>query len=390
MKLLIWSDTPSCTSGLARITRDLATRIAGCEGIEVATVGYGGAGSSRLPFFQYSWSHRADFVMPELPKIWDEFVGDGEGVLLTIQDLGRVLWLADPRYCPDDALKGWIEGKRGSGKMKLWGYFPMDATCATGRLTEQMRHILGLYDRVLAYSGWAAGEIDKALGVTETRFLPHGIDTSVFCPRKRVPARHGFGRRLGARVKDKDFSFPDDALAIGIVATNQARKDYGLGIQAVAEVAKTRKVSLWIHTDVVVRCWSLIELLNEYDLLDRTIVTAHAVDDETLSWCYSALDVTLGIGLGEGFGFPLAESLACGTPCIHGNYAGGAEMLPPEFLVEPVAYRVEGVHSCLRPVYDPKHWAAKIIEVAKLDARLDARYDWNELWPRWKQWLEEK
>jgi len=51
---------------------------------------------------------------------------------------------------------------------------------------------------------------------------------------------------------------------VGIVATNQARKDFGLGIQAVSELARERKVILWIHTDELERHWSIPALVHDY------------------------------------------------------------------------------------------------------------------------------
>ena len=60
---------------------------------------------------------------------------------------------------------------------------------------------------------------------------------------------------------------------------------------------------------------------------------------------YSACDVTLGIGLGEGAGYPLFESTSCGTPVVHGNYGGGPEYLTAESLVEPMASTLASVQS---------------------------------------------
>jgi len=227
----------------------------------------------------------------------------------------------------------------------------------------------------------------------KVQWLPHGVDTSVFYPRPRIQARHSFGQRLGAKnVRGNKIGQPvsiaDDALLIGIVATNQVRKDWGLGIQAVAEVAKTRNVVLWIHIDQLERHWSIPALLYDFGLQEKAIVTVTDYTDEQMAWAYSACDVTLGIGLGEGFGYPIFESLACGTPCIHGNYGGAAEHMPPWMLVNAEAERIEGPYNCIRRVYSPYEWRDKILQADKRRVELPAHLDWNNLWPRWADWLK--
>jgi glycosyltransferase involved in cell wall biosynthesis len=385
--ILIYSDAPSAPTGLGRICRDLATRIATHlpDHFRVATVGYGGAGSRSLSFQQYSWVRRDDNVIIELPEIWKDFAGTQKGILLSIVDASRLLWLADPRYCPNPVLAAFVK----DAPFAKWLYAPIDATGPHNALTPVLGYTIRKFDRYLTYSAWAAGIVDRTLETTGTAWLPHGIDTSTFRPRSRSGARHGFGQRLGLQDDaGKLLTIPDDELFIGIVATNQPRKDFGMAIAACAEVARVRKVRLWLHTDVLDRHWSLPTLLQDYGLMDNAIVTTLNFSDELMSWAYSACDVTLGIGLGEGYGYPIAESLACGTPCIHGHY-GGAEYVPSPFLVEPVAYRLEGVYGSVRPVFRPEDWALKILEIAEARTRctLPEYLAWEVLWPRWSEWL---
>lgn len=186
------------------------------------------------------------------------------------------------------------------------------------------------------------------------------------------------------------MTIPSDCLLIGIVATNQARKDFGVGIQAVAELAKNRNVFLWIHTDVLERHWSLPALMYDFGLdTEKTVVTCAQYTDEQMAWSYSACDVTLGIGNGEGFGYPIFESLACGTPCIHGDYGGAPEHMPEQMLVRPATRRIEGVYNCYRCVYDYLDWYSKLCMMPKKtgESLLPAHLDWNNLWPKWSEWL---
>jgi glycosyltransferase involved in cell wall biosynthesis len=365
--------------------------------VRVATVGYGCPGAARLPWPQYHLERRDDFVFPELPYIWRDFCGDDNGILLTIHDISRMLWLADPNFCKDEQLAAWLKEMREHKKMRLWGYFPIDACSVGGRLNLQMGHILKGYDRCLAYSSWASDVISNTIndGQLKADWLPHGIDTSVFKPRDHKQARQFFLPRLQGKVAwptpDKPVSpnIPRDALAIGIVATNQSRKDYGLAIQAIAEIANSREVFIWIHTDTLKREWSILELLSAYGLIEATVVTQGRLSDDIMAHCYSAMDVTLGIGRGEGFGYPIFESMACGTPCIHGYYGGAPEFMNPEHLVEPAGLRIEGPWNLLRPVGNPKEWADRILSATETAALFSPQLDWNNLWPKWEKWIEE-
>jgi glycosyltransferase involved in cell wall biosynthesis len=390
--LLILSDAVTSGTGLGRIARDLATRIhANLPEFRVGSLGYGGPYSSRLGFPQYSIEMH-DWVVTNLPEVWEDFAAGERGILMTIWDASRLLWLSRPETCPDAPLREWLAKK----PFDLWGYFPIDATGPHDRLTGVLKHTIEPYDRILAYSSWAEAILRRTLagspkldGLTN---LPHGIDTSVFYPRDRHAARHGFGERIHARTsKGKWFNIPDDVFLVGIVATNQVRKDWGLGIQTVAELAKERKVMVWGHTDVLERHWSLPALLNDYGLIDNHIITSLDYTDEQMAWCYSACDVTLGIGLGEGFGYPIFESLACGTPCLHGDAGGAPEHMPDWMIVRRWASRLEGPYNCERGVYFPPDFknAIKQLEVCPDHvAFLPKHLDWQNLWPRWTEWLK--
>ena len=387
--LLIWSDDPSASSGLARICRDLAVRIAAHlpDVFRVATVGYGGAGSSQLGFTQYHWHHRDDYLMPELPLIWNDFARGEKGIFLTIQDPSRVLWLAKPETCPDPNLAAWLKKR----PFQLHGYFPIDATGPKDKLSIMLKECLLGYDRILCYSEWARKIVLNTLGEEQSRHrdlfqLPHGIDTLTFYPRARTRQRAMFGQMTVGRP----VFISDDELLVGIVATNQPRKDYGLAIATCAELARSRKVRIWIHTDAMDRYWSIPYLLVDYGLDNGSLLSLGTFSDDTMAKLYSACDVTLGIGLGEGYGYPIFESLACGTPCIHGDYGGAAEHMPKEMLVLPRSWRCEGVYNCIRPVFHPAEWCSTVNLLSvcpEKRAGLPAHLDWKNLWPRWEEWL---
>ena len=385
--LLILSDSPASTSGLGRITRDLALRIHEhmSDVFKVGCLGCGGnPASPALPFPVYEIHDMKEWVVTELPDVWRAFAGDQRGILLVIWDASRLLWLSHPdSYCHDVKLWKFLMSK----PFDLWTYSAIDAEGPNGKLSVLLKHVLSAFDRVLAYSEWSARILERTFDdgrIIEA--LPHGIDTAVFRPRGRDKARRKFGELVCGGEAD-ELRIADGKFLVGIVATNQARKDYGTAFAALAELAKIKDVMAWIRVDTLERFWSISALTYDYNLHNRLIISLGALTDEQMTWAYSACDVTWGIGLGEGWGYPLYESLACGTPCIHGNYAGGAEWLQREYKIEPVAFRQEGSFACVRPVYGANQWVEATLRIAGERATLPNELDWSNLWPRWEEWL---
>ena len=384
--LLILSDSPCSTSGLGRITRDLAVRIHTHMGdvFTVGCIGPGAGGEFDPPFFHHRVDQTPDWTVPNLPLIWKAFAGNQRGILLVIWDASRLLWLTHPeQYCRDEELRKFLLTK----PFDLWTYTAIDAEGPNGKLSALLGYVLKGFDRILAYSEWSARIIERTIGDGITiESLPHGIDTSIFKRRGHEKARRKFGE-LCCGGEAPDLKIEDGKFLVGIVATNQARKDYGTAIRTAAQLAQVKDVLLWIRVDTMERFWSISALLYDYGLANRAIIQTGPMTDEQMAWAYSACDVTWGIGLGEGFGFPIYESLACGTPCIHGNYAGGAEWLPDAFKISPVAFRAEGTFASMRPVFRADEWVEATLRNSNADASLPAELDWKNSWPRWEAWL---
>ena len=374
-KLLLLSDSPSATSGLGRITRDLATRIHEnlSETFEVATAGFGGPGSSKFNWIDYHITQTPTWEVPELPLIAKDFAGDEPLTLFTIWDASRLGWLVDQNQTTMPHIRRWLADE--NTKITKMGYFPVDAEGPNGKLSVKLANTLRGFDRVLNYTKWSAG----VTGYPD--HLPHGIDTDVFTPKDKNWSKRKL--RQGGFQGLKDSSF-----LVGIIATNQARKDWALGIQTCRILSdRGLDVKVWCHIDAIERYWDLYALIVDYNLQGKVFITTSNFSDEQMATFYSACDVTLGIGMGEGVGYPLLESLACGTPVLHGDYAGGAELIPSRNLVGVESWRYEGPYCNKRPVFDPHDWADRVEQVAKLEAKLPEELDWKNLWENWRRWL---
>ena len=190
--LLLISDAPSSGTGLGRITKDLATRIHAHlpDVCRVATLGYGGAGSAKLDFPQYTIEDMKDFIVPALPQVWEDFAGDQPGIVMTIWDLSRLMWLTQPARCEMLAdypvLWQWLVN---SPPFRRWGYFPIDAGGPNGKLTFPLHQTLLGYDRVLAYGPWGEGVIQQTIGEEESQQPPARSASARHRYRGLLPAR---------------------------------------------------------------------------------------------------------------------------------------------------------------------------------------------------------
>lgn len=380
-KLLILSDSVSGTSGLGRITRDLTMRIHEhlSEFFDVATLGYGGNGSIKYPWQQYHLHSIQNWLVPELPAVWSDFVGEEDGILMVIWDMSRLYWLGMPQTCPDPSLRHWVETLRKAGKLKLWAYHAIDAEGPLGTVPTRIRETMKGFDRVLDYSEFSS----RITGNPE--HLPHGIDPEVFHPDDHAEAR----KKL---IANGFMGLKEDSLLLGIVSTNQARKNWQLGMETCRILLDWgRDVRLWAHTDVLQRYWDIGSLVVDYGLQGRAAITTQRFTDDQMVSMYSACDCTLGIAP-EGFGYPIAESLACGVPCVAGNYGAQSEFVPESMRIEPTGYYYEGAFCSKRPVHSARLWANRVDAV--LDARSEASLlpsslEWENLWPQWRSWFLE-
>lgn len=378
--ILFLSDSVSCSSGLGRITRDLAQRVHDhCgDAFRVGTVGYGGPGSRKFPWTEYHL-HRVDnWLTPELPEIAEDFAAGEDLILMCVWDASRLYWLGQPSLCPLTHLRKFAERR----DIEKWIYGAIDAEGPLSKVPHSIANTYKGFQRVLDYSKFST----QVTGHKE--FIPHGVSSSVFYPRDQYKARN-------ILIQQGFTCLTRHSILIGCVATNQERKNWPLLMQT-ARILRDRGVNLtlWCHTDAVDRYWSIHNLVEDYGLVGRVAVTMGRLTDDAMAEMYSACNVTLAIAP-EGFGYAPAESLACGVPVVAGSYGAQAEFIPDEFLVDPVAFSYAGAYCSKRPVYDPEQWADAVERIdekywnVERKSLLPPAFDWDgdSLWKRWEEWF---
>lgn len=378
--ILILSDAPDTQTGLGRITRDLAFVLAEMPEFRVGTFGRGGLGSKHLPWAQYVFPDSEQWGESLLIKACEDFAGNDPFIIFTIWDASRLFWFGHPESLPEGhPLTNFLT----TAKFQRWGYFPIDASGYQGKLSILSRNTLLGYDRILAYSKFGRDTIRRTVEPFmdwEPDYIPHGIHQDTF---------YDHGKEAGREV----LGFGPEHKVVGCVMTNQARKDWGVWAQMARHLINMDpNYRFWVHIDLLERYWSLNALVEDFGLQDYVKVT-QSVNDIRLAELYSACNVTVLPSLGEGFGYPIVESLACGVPVVHVDYAGGPELITGRGLVDPDSFRLDTLHNLYRPVLDPMSFAIQTQAVVKeerpreeLRASVEHLF-WSNLKPLWQNWF---
>ncbi|MCY4022969.1 MAG: glycosyltransferase family 1 protein [Anaerolineaceae bacterium] len=240
--------------------------------------------------------HATDFVLPPVRR--------GTRTLVQVHDLS---FLRVPETSPP-ALRSWLEHVV-PASVRRADHVLADSSATRDDLLEHYKETPGTRITVLH------GGVDE-------RFLPE-------------PA----GKQLAARKKYGLDQWP----FIFSVGTLQPRKNHGRLVQALSRLVEG---GLDLHLVIAGGAGWLSEpfhqQLRESEIEDRVHLTGF-VDDADLPALYSAAEVFAFPSLYEGFGLPVLEAMACGTPVVTSDLsslpevAGDAALLTDPLDVEALA-----------------------------------------------------
>lgn len=188
----------------------------------------------------------------------------------------------------------------------------------------------------VAMSDFGRAQLERA-GV-ESRFIPHGIETSIYKPTDAFDGHTGRGI----------MGVPDDAYVVSIVNANKGtvptRKAWAENILAFSIFAQSHPDAvLYLHTerfgamggiplDPILKACGLevgknVFFINQYAL-------RQGIPDEAMAAVYSASDLLLAATLGEGYGLTVAEAQATGTLVVANNFSAQPELVGDGFLTD--------------------------------------------------------
>lgn len=298
MRIAWAANSPWTTSGYGQQTALFAPRIKAL-GHEIALIAtYGLEGSilnwRGIPVYPRGQNRHGMDVMAAHAE---HFQAD---ILITLFDA----WTIEPFLLRDTRWVPW---------------FPVDREPIPPAVTDKVKHAW----RSIVYSKFGEREA-RAAGLTPS-YVPHGVDTAAYSPGSKADAR-------------KALDWPKDAFIVGMVAANKdypSRKAFPQSIAAFAELRRKHSDALlYIHsrsnrddTEGV----NLLDLARFYGVEDAVIFSAeyqHVVGFPTAYMIdvYRGMDVLLAASMGEGFGVPIIEAQAAGTPVIVGDWTATAEL----------------------------------------------------------------
>ena len=279
-------------------------------------------------------------------------------------------------------------------KFRHLGYFPVDGLCRNSRLPRGFEEIIRGIDIPVTYSEFTCSAIKKQMGI-ELPMIHHGIDTKTYFPVDRKKAR--------ARL-----NIPTDRFVVGMVATNQERKQFEDFIPAFAKFCKDKPdVSILLFTNpkpnASTEAHDLIDLMDQYEILNRYIDTQkiQMCSDEIMNMVYNAIDIGVLCTQGEGFGLPIIHHHAAGAPVLATDCTSCTELTVHEIeRVKPrgtiigfnnniVRYLtdIDDLADKLNTLYHERELLAQIGEMGLKNVLQNFDYD-NAILPRWEKLLE--
>jgi len=376
---LLVGDGPQESTGLGRIARDIGRLLATETVPPVDLLQVGGS----VPPCWTAWPHvpmgeaerGEDWGARFVEAIWTDRWGRTPGVLFLVWDPARCYAYREIPL-----------------PVQTWAYPAVDSVNRWGGLSGPPAAALASFDRVLAYGRWAS-QVIRTVRDQPVAYLPHGLWLRTYRPaseEEQAWALAQLGPHLGR-----------EALVIGCVATNQPRKDFALYFETLALLAERgHRVYGWLHTDTTTGAWSVDQLVTDCHLAKQVTVTLGTLSDRQLACLYQRCDVTIAPGLGEGFGYPIVESLASGVPVVHGDFGGGSELVPKvEWRVPVREWRRESIYALTRPVFRAEDVANAVERALRWRDQVGretaaaycrgavAHLDWTALGPRWASWI---
>jgi glycosyltransferase involved in cell wall biosynthesis len=370
--ILFLGDAPDSHTGLGRIGHDLAWLVSSMPEFQVGYLAKEGFGRSRFPWTQYCF--RDQWGEDSIQQAWEDLAGNRRGIIFTCWDASRLLWFADGQGTG-------LEGFLNSGKFQRWGYFMADGSgVLPDALPLEQAHVISRYHRAVMASEWAY-RLVKGINGPELDWLPHPLNRQIFCRRDRLPVRSCWG--IG-----------EERVLIGCVMGNQARKHWPVVMEAIALFSREMRPRpmLWVHTNSLLHYWNLTALAAEYGISNQIFCENRGLSDTELALRYAACDATVVISGGEGFCYPVAESLSCGVPAVTGSYGAQAELT--QWTVKPVTTVIDTSHNVRRAIYSPDDVARALAKVLEERPRpqecehLVSYLDMPWLSVQWKKWLK--
>ena len=308
-KIMWHSNAPWVGSGYGQQSALFVPLISEMLGYESAFSAFYGLQGSRLgwvsqsgaPFIVYpgGFDGHGNDVLGAHTKHW---FGEGGGLVVALTDP----WVLAPMI---------VE------RLPMLAWTPVDHDPLMPRTHEWLMASKAL---PIAMSRFGERMIREA-GHETVFYVPHGFDPNVFHPVVREEARDA-------------FQIPHSAFVVGMVAMNlgiPSRKCFAEAIQAFGIFQQHHDDALlYLHTKLETPDGEDLPMLCKANkvraMSSDQYGLALGVPASAVGAMMSGFDILLNPSRGEGFGIPMLESQACGTPVITTDFSSQPEVAPAE------------------------------------------------------------
>ena len=234
------------------------------------------------------------------------------------------------------------------------------------------------------------------------RYIPHGVDINIFKPfslENKLKEKQGIG-----------YSGKFIFLSVGTnkgIQKNWQGLFYAYKVFLLNNPEARKETILHCHTDMHASDGYDLELLaRRYGIAENVFYVDTKLNagtpPEKMVKLYNLADCFVSASLGESFGLPLLESMACGTPVIFPNHTSGPELIGEPntgLLAELVKMKNEQEFGLTSPMASDKYFVdpidmAEKMEMIYKDEKLKEKlskngiefakkFDWKKVVSQW-------
>jgi glycosyltransferase involved in cell wall biosynthesis len=310
----VWSNSPGESTGYGQQAEYLVNRLKRDGADVAASSNYGAEGS--LKSFKTPYGE-----IPVYPRGLDPYSND-------VGPMHHAHWKSKNQNQPDTLITlydVWVLKGKAWDSINIGSWTPVDHAGLTPGVEAWLRKD-NVTPIAMAPNGVRAME---AKGI-ECEYVPHGIDTKIFKPTGKIQG-----------VDVREFMGITGEFLVGMNAANKAsglvhRKSFSENLLAFAIFRERHSDAvLYLHTDPLGTAggWNLIKMLQAFGIPKESVMFPPVIDykygmsQQDLAALYSAMDVLLASGMGEGFGLPTVEAQACGTRVIGSNWGATPDLV---------------------------------------------------------------
>jgi glycosyltransferase involved in cell wall biosynthesis len=166
--------------------------------------------------------------------------------------------------------------------------------------------------RLVAVSSLLAAQLKSHFQREDVTVIPNAVDTLRFTPEARIAKRN---------TSRQSLSYDESAFVLLLIGNDWKNKGLDTLLKAIALLTDLPLHMLVVGSDDPGLYYPLVDQLA---LQDRIRFEKPSMD--VLSF-YAAADLYVGPSLGDSFGLPILEAMACGLPAIASANAGASEMI---------------------------------------------------------------